>query len=133
MKKYFLLLFLMVNIGIFAEWVEVDREIQEGMTSIKILENELQTTGLVIVSSNFDGNLSLIYLGTVAVGQLRDVKVYKGYSYGYDEIAKKFIGINVVDNSIVYMENTDKEKLIKAIENFENSSFLKNINKQQTN
>ena len=43
MKKYFLLLFLILNIGIFAEWVEVDREIQEGMTSIKLSENEVLT------------------------------------------------------------------------------------------
>lgn len=42
MKKYFLLLFLILNIGILAEWVEVDREIQEGMTSIRLSENELQ-------------------------------------------------------------------------------------------
>lgn len=127
MKKYFLLLFLILNIGIFAEWVEVDREIQEGMTSIKLSENELQSTGLVILSSNFDGNLSLIYLGTIAVEQLVDVKIYKNYSYGYDEIANKFIGINVVDNSIIYIESVDKDKLVKAMDNFENSNFKKNL------
>ncbi len=127
MKKYFLLLFLILNIGIFAEWVQVDREIQEGMTSIKLSENELQSTGLVILSSNFDGNLALIYLGTIAVEQLVDVKVYKNYSYGYDEMAKKFIGINVVDKSIIYIENVDKDKLVKAMDNFENSNFFKNI------
>ena len=97
------------------------------MTSIKLSENELQSTGLVILSSNFDGNLALIYLGTIAVEQLVDVKVYKNYSYGYDEMAKKFIGINVVDKSIIYIENVDKDKLVKAMDNFENSNFFKNI------
>lgn len=42
-------------------------------------------------------------------------------------MAKKFIGINVVDKSIIYIENVDKDKLVKAMDNFENSNFFKNI------
>ncbi len=129
MKKYILLLFLILNMGIFAKWVEVEKETQEGMTSIKIAENTLESTGLIILSSNFDGNLALIYLGTVAVEQLTDVKIYENYSYGYDEVANKYIGISVVDNSIIYIENQSKDKLLQAIDSFEELKFLDTFKK----
>lgn len=127
MKKYILLFFLILNMGLLAQWVEVERETQEGMTSVKISENTLQSTGLIILSSNFDGNLALIYLGTVAVEQLADVKIYGDYSYGYDEVAKKYIGISVINNSIVYIENQSKDNLIQTIDSFEDSKFLDNL------
>ena len=122
MKKI-IILFMMLNLSIFAEWNIKKSQTNDNMKSVLIEEKEKQSTGLIIVSTNFDGNLSLVYVANLALEKLENSKVFADFNYGYSKESDKYVAIKTIPNGIVTLENSSEEELIKSIESFNKSEF----------
>lgn len=114
---------MMLNLSIFAEWNIKKSQTNDNMKSVLIEEKEKQSTGLIIVSTNFDGNLSLVYVANLALEKLENSKVFADFNYGYSKESDKYVAIKTIPNGIVTLENSSEEELIKSIESFNKSEF----------
>lgn len=120
MNKKLFILFLILNFSILAEWVEVKNESKDNMNSIMLHDTDTKTTSLIVTSTNFDGNMSLVYVATLAIKDVKEVEVEEGYSYGYSEISNNYLAIKMIPNGFIYLENIDKNLLLKAIKDLDN-------------
>lgn len=122
MKKI-LVLFILINIFAYGQWVTKKTQTNDNMTSTLIEENETKSSGLIIISSNFDGNLSLVYVANLALNKLDNPKVEGEFNYGYSKDENIYIAIKTVPNGIVTIENTSEDNLLKSISYFNESSL----------
>lgn len=118
-----ILFFFILSYSIFPEWLVEKNQSKENMNSILISENETKTTGLIIISTNFDGNLSLVYVANLSLEKLEDTKIFEDFSYGYFRELNKYLAIKTIANGIVTIENTKEPELIKAMESFNKSNL----------
>jgi len=122
MKKL-IIIFLILNFSIFAEWTIKKSQTNDNMRSILIEDKEKQSSGLIIVSTNFDGNLSLVYVANLALEKLENQKTFETFNYGYSKDSDKYVAIKTIPNGIVTLENSNEETLIKSIESFNKSEL----------
>ena len=122
MKKL-IIIFLILNFSIFAEWTIKKSQTNDNMRSILIEDKEKQSSGLIIVSTNFDGNLSLVYVANLALEKLENQKTFETFNYGYSKDSDKYVAIKTIPNGIVTLENSNEENLIKSIESFNKSEL----------
>lgn len=122
MKKL-IIIFLILNFSIFAEWTIKKSQTNDNMRSILIEDKEKQSSGLIIVSTNFDGNLSLVYVANLALEKLENQKTFETFNYGYSKDSDKYVAIKTIPNGIVTLENSNEESLIKSIESFNKSEL----------
>lgn len=122
MKKIFVL-FILINIIAYGQWTTKKTQTNDNMTSTLIEENETKSSGLVILSSNFDGNLSLVYVANLALNKLDNPKVESEFNYGYSKDDGMYIAIKTIPNGIVTIENINEDSLIKSLSLFNESSL----------
>lgn len=122
MKKMFFI-FLIFSFSIFAEWTIEKSKSNDNMSSLFLKDDETTSTGLVVVSTDFDGNLALVYLANLALEKLEEVKNFSDFSYGYSSSEKKFLAIKTVANGIITIENSNDTQLLKAITSFNKSDM----------
>lgn len=122
MKKLFIL-FLIFSFSISAQWTIEKSQSKDNMNSLLLAESDTKSTGLIITSNNFDGNLSLVYVANLALEKLESIKTFGDFSYGYSKEDNKFIAIKTIPNGIVTIENSEQAKLLEALESFSKSEM----------